>query len=134
MAVKPKNNQQPKLLRQCDIRVLKGLSLNIIRIKISRKLNMINMDEFRSFSNLYNWSFYDTSTQTATISYQRLISPYGTNSGLHPIYSRLSLSRSRRDPLKHFEISVLRHIRFAELRKIPTELPNFTNEHVILLL
>ena len=46
-------------------------------------------------------------------------------------YSRLSLSRSRRDPLKNFEISVLRHIRFAELRKIPTEQPNFTNEHVI---
>ena len=46
-------------------------------------------------------------------------------------YSRLSLSRSRRDPLKHFEISVLRHIRGAELRKIPTEQPNFTNEHAI---
>ena len=38
-------------------------------------------------------------------------------------YSRFSLSRSRRDPLKHFEVSVLRHIRFAELRKIPIELP-----------
>ena len=47
------------------------------------------------------------------------------------LYSRLSLSRSRRDPLKHFEISVLRHIRFAELRKIPIERSNFTNEHVI---
>ena len=46
-------------------------------------------------------------------------------------YSRLSLSRSQRDPLKHFEISVLRHIRCAELRKIPTEQPNFTNELVI---
>ena len=46
-------------------------------------------------------------------------------------YSRLSLSRSRRDHLKHFEISVLRHIRFAELRKIPNEQPNFTNKHVI---
>ena len=33
------------------------------------------------------------------------------------IYSRLSLSRIPRDSLKHFEISVLRHIRFAELRK-----------------
>ena len=31
-------------------------------------------------------------------------------------YSQLSLSRSRRDLLKHFEISVLRHIRCAELR------------------
>ena len=39
------------------------------------------------------------------------------------IYSRLCLSRSRMDPLKHFEISVLRHIRFAELRKIPNEQP-----------
>ena len=33
-------------------------------------------------------------------------------------YSQLSLSRSGRDHLKHFEISVLRHIRCAELRKI----------------
>ena len=47
------------------------------------------------------------------------------------IYSRLSLSRSRRDPLKRFEISVLRHIRCAELRKIPNEQPNFTHEYVI---
>ena len=39
-------------------------------------------------------------------------------------YSRLSLSRSRRDPLKYFEISVLRHIRCAELRKTPNEQPN----------
>ena len=45
-------------------------------------------------------------------------------------YSRLSLSRSRRDPLKHFEISVLRHIRVAELRTIPIEQPSFTNEQV----
>ena len=43
-------------------------------------------------------------------------------------YSRLSLFRSRRDPQKHFEISVLRHIKFAELRKISNEQPNFTNE------
>ena len=46
-------------------------------------------------------------------------------------YSRLSLSRSRRDPLKDFEITVLRHIRFAELRKIPIKQANYTNEHVI---
>ena len=31
--------------------------------------------------------------------------------------SRLSLSRIPRDSLKYFEISVLRHIRFAELSK-----------------
>ena len=46
-------------------------------------------------------------------------------------YSRLSLSRRRRDPLKYFEISVLRHIRCAEMRKIPIKQPSFTNEHVI---
>ena len=46
-------------------------------------------------------------------------------------YSQLSLSQSQRDPLKHFKLSVLRHIRFAELRKIPIEQPNFTNEQVI---
>ena len=33
------------------------------------------------------------------------------------IYSRLSLSRILRDSLKYFEISVPRHIRFAEFRK-----------------
>ena len=32
-------------------------------------------------------------------------------------YSRLSLSRIPRESLKYFDISVLRHIRFAELRK-----------------
>ena len=32
-------------------------------------------------------------------------------------YSRLSLSQIPRDSLKYFEISVLRHIRFAELGK-----------------
>ena len=32
-------------------------------------------------------------------------------------YSRFSLSRNPRDSMKHFEIPVLRHIRFAELRK-----------------
>ena len=32
-------------------------------------------------------------------------------------YSRLSLSRTPRDSLKYIEISVLRHIRFPEMRK-----------------
>ena len=32
-------------------------------------------------------------------------------------YSRISLSRNPRDSMKYFEISVRRHIRFAELRK-----------------
>ena len=50
------------------------------------------------------------------------------------IYSRLSLSRTRRDLLKHFEISVFRHIRFVVLRKKQFELPNFTNDYVIGLL
>ena len=49
-------------------------------------------------------------------------------------YSRLSLSRNRRDPLKHFEISVFRHIRLAILRKKQFELPNCTNDYVIGLL
>ena len=40
------------------------------------------------------------------------------------IYSRLSLSRNRRDPQNQFEISVLRHIRFVRfvvLRKKQSE-------------
>ena len=47
------------------------------------------------------------------------------------MYSQLSLSPNERDPLKHLEISVLQHIRFAELRKIHIEQPNFTNKYVI---
>ena len=46
-------------------------------------------------------------------------------------YSRLSLSRNRRDPQKQFEISVLRHIRFVVLRQKQFEQPNFTNDYVI---
>ena len=49
-------------------------------------------------------------------------------------YSRLSLSRNRRDPQKHFDISVLRHIRFVVLRKKQFEQPNFINDYVIGLL
>ena len=40
-------------------------------------------------------------------------------------YSRLSLSRIPRDCLKYFKISVLRHIRFAELRKKLIRLTTF---------
>ena len=43
-------------------------------------------------------------------------------------YSRLSLSRNRRDPQNQFEISVLRHIRFVVLRKKQFEKPIFTND------
>ena len=46
-------------------------------------------------------------------------------------YSRLSLSRNRRDPQKHFEMSVLQHIRFVILRKKQFEQPYFTNDYVI---
>ena len=41
------------------------------------------------------------------------------------IQSTLVISKSK-DLLKHFEISVLRHIRCSELRKIPNEQQNFT--------
>ena len=50
---------------------------------------------------------------------------------LFSMYSRLLLSRNRRDPPKNFEISVLRHIRFVVLRKKQFEQPNFTNDYVI---
>ena len=46
-------------------------------------------------------------------------------------YSRFSLSRNRRDPQKHLEISVLRHIRFVVLSQKIFEQPNFTNYYVI---
>ena len=50
---------------------------------------------------------------------------------LKTLYSRLSLSRNRRNPQKQFEISVLRHIRFVVLRKKQFEQPIFTNDYVI---
>ena len=43
--------------------------------------------------------------------------PDAFNDTVLHMYSRLSLSRIPRDSLKYFEISVVRHIRFAELRK-----------------
>ena len=49
-------------------------------------------------------------------------------------YSRLLLSQSPRNALKHFEMSVPRHIRFAKLRKKYIEQPHLTNEYVIWLL
>ena len=47
------------------------------------------------------------------------------------LHNRLSLSPNRRDPLKHFEISVLRHIKFVVLGKKQFEQANFTNDYVI---
>ena len=48
-------------------------------------------------------------------------------------YSRLLLSRNRRNPQTHFEISVLRHIRFVVLRKKQFGQPNFTKDYAIRL-
>ena len=82
----------------------------------------------------YYQHYYQHSTNRSKAEALRFSSSHGfvaTGKELNMLYSRLSLSRSRRDPLKHFEISVLRHIRCAELRKIPNEQPNFTHEHVI---
>ena len=42
---------------------------------------------------------------------------YWVSVGCGTKYSRLSLSRNRRGHHKHYEISVLRHIRFVILRK-----------------
>ena len=47
------------------------------------------------------------------------------------LYSRLSLSQNRRYPLKHFEISILRHIRFIVLRKKIFEQPQYINDYII---
>ena len=49
-------------------------------------------------------------------------------------YSLLSLSRIPRDFIKYFEISVPRHISFAELRKKLFEQPHLKNIYVIVLL
>ena len=59
------------------------------------------------------------------------ILPFNLSCKIKINYGRLSLSRNRRDPLKHFEISVLRHIRFVVLRKKIFEQPHFTNDYVI---
>ena len=40
---------------------------------------------------------------------------------MYMYYSRLSLSRSPRDSLKYFEISVPQHTRFTELRRTINE-------------
>ena len=46
-------------------------------------------------------------------------------------YSWLSLPGILRDSLKFFEISVPRHIRFAEVKKKEFEKPQLTNLYVI---
>ena len=45
-------------------------------------------------------------------------------------YSRLALSRRPRASLEYFEISDVRLIRFAEMRKIWSNNPNFTSEYI----
>ena len=65
------------------------------------------------------------SHKTLMFPFMKMADNYGRGVPVHYMYSRLSLSRSRRDPLKHCEISVLRHIRCAELRKIPKRTTKF---------
>ena len=58
---------------------------------------------------------------------ERMWWPYGGSLyyRLLEIYSRFSLSRTPKDSMKHFEIPVLRHIRFAELRKTTNRTTTF---------
>ena len=54
---------------------------------------------------------------------------------LNPLLLQSTLVISKlKGPSKHSEISVIRHIRFSELRQIQSAQPNFTNEYVIRLL
>ena len=46
-------------------------------------------------------------------------------------YSQLSLSRSQRDSLEHFEISLIRHIRSGKLWKRQVEQPNFRKKYIL---
>ena len=88
-------------------------------------------------SNKFSWSTRGSSHRSSTVCRGYIGSNWGRGWTVHPNlaltvrlrtlwvlmydivvkYSRLSLSRTPRDSIKHFKISVLRHIRFAELRK-----------------
>ena len=81
-------------------------------------------------SRLY-YIFAKISTELAFRKLQAHVTVFFPRSRL---YSRLSLSRTPRDSMKYFEISVPRHIRFAELRKKLFEQPHLTNIYVIGLL
>ena len=54
----------------------------------------------------------------------------GMRNASNEIQSTLVISKSK-GPSETLQDIRLRHIRSAELRKIPKEQPNFTNEHVI---
>ena len=60
------------------------------------------------------------------------INAINTDRSITHRYSRLSLSRNRRDPQKQFEISVLRHIRIVVLRIKQFEQPIFTNDDYVI--
>ena len=66
---------------------------------------------------LHRFSILQAHMRERTFSHSRLKCPHDKHQQFIDVglYSRLSLSRIPRDSLKYFEISVLRHIRFAEL-------------------
>ena len=104
--------------------MLKGRAVDMayiaeIKSYIKNGATLIRYICFSSFiDRLQPISFADV--YTANVTRYLLKRPYNTTL----IYSRLSLSRIPRDSLKYFEISVPRHIRFAELRK------NNLNNHI----
>ena len=98
----------------------KGRKQNV-ETRHKRDASFINLDIERRLDRLRNFIFEQHAHATPRKKvFRRTLK-----------YSRLLLSRNRRDPLKHFEISALRHIRFVILRKKQLEQPNFTIDYVI---
>ena len=102
-----------------------NIVLHVYRIKL-----ILQLLQFSSLSTIFV-IYCDVSVNTST--YRSFLKCMINDLRLYVLfnYSRLSLSRNRRDPQKQFEISVLRHIKFVVLGRKQFEQPNFTNDYVI---
>ena len=107
---------------------IKGLFARCVSHKSDRALSVGSESIVKpTVTKKISWSYFDAleETQSQKIAYQihqddELIG----HDGQH-IYGRLSSSRSPRDSLKYFGISISRHIRFAGMRK------NKSNKHIL---
>ena len=95
---------------------------------------MLTFDLFTSkvnFASPFVWAIYiyiesiEVTCRSTVVKIVLIGNLRWPSSGLYLLYSRLSLSRTPRDSFKYFEISVPRHIRFAELRKKLIRLTTF---------
>ena len=104
------------LALHCLLKLLLYLLVTLTHLSLNILVKNMNKSIFLCV-DVSDWKLLEMWETGLTLIRHRIV--LGLKTKNKTKYSRLSLSRSPRDSLKYFEISVPRHNRFAELRHKP---------------